>query len=439
MANVKYLSEAEIEEFLNNIDSNHDGYIDYYDIERKLDEAHSEIAPEPKIHHLHYEQREDHERHAFLKSIMPTHRNRISKAEFAETVKSWKIPSLEQDKKKEHEEEEYVKKMSIGRRLRARWSVHGPTYMFIALVVSMQLAFGTWQLVKYLTVTKYRRAFGWGVVVAKTAAGALQPTLFFLVLSMSRYVSTVLRKIKWVSRFINLDLSQAFHIKMSIIALLLSTIHVVGHVSGSFVYGTRPSQQGYVSDVLGPDSHSRSYVWYVRTRPGWTGIMAFGMFWTLAILSMPPIRKWSYQVFQLGHLLMYPIIGLLCAHGTAQLFQATMLGYWLALPSLLVIIERIERLLNGTRRIPARLDILDAETVQITVTIPKRRYWSYKAGQYILLQVCYPISIVEDIIITLYFRSHRYRSSSGIHSQYRHVLEMKCASISRLMVTGRSN
>jgi dual oxidase len=58
-------------------------------------------------------------------------------------------------------------------------------------------------------------------------------------------------------------------------------------------------------------------------------------------LSTPVIRKGSYEVFQMGHLLMFPIIGLLIAHGTAGLLQYPILGYWLALPTPLVVAERI--------------------------------------------------------------------------------------------------
>ena len=84
---------------------------------------------------------------------------------------------------------------------------------------------------------------------------------------------------------------------------------------------------------------------------------------------------------------MFPIIGLLCAHGTAGLLQYPMLGYWLAFPTLLVLIERVTRIACGFHRIPATLEVLDADTVAINITIPNHRYWPYKAGQYILLQV----------------------------------------------------
>jgi hypothetical protein len=58
------------------------------------------------------------------------------------------------------------------------------------------------------------------------------PTMFFLVLSMSRYLSTFARKSYYFSRFINWDLSQSFHIKMSIVALFFASLHAIGHLTG---------------------------------------------------------------------------------------------------------------------------------------------------------------------------------------------------------------
>jgi FAD-binding domain len=109
----------------------------------------------------------------------------------------------------------------------------------------------------------------------------------------------------------------------------------------------------------------------------------------IAALSMPQVRKWSYEVFQLGHLLMFALLGLLCAHGTAQLLQFAMMGYWLLVPIILVLIERITRTLLGFQRVPARLEVLDDDTVNITITIPKHRLWRYVAGQYEVPQISY--------------------------------------------------
>ncbi|KAF9882242.1 hypothetical protein CkaCkLH20_00278 [Colletotrichum karsti] len=405
---VQYLTEDEINSFLDDLDHNDDGYIDYAEVEAKLDAAHDELAPSAQVksHHVikkSHDSYDDRLRHEFLQSIMgvsgpgphpgsdatepDARKTRIPRAEFADRVREWKIPSLKKDKASEDDQKHYVKRLRPWRRVRAYWAVHGPEIAFLGLVAGFMLAFGIWQCVKYVTTPQYRAAFGWGVVMAKTCAGMLYPTFFFLILSMSRYFSTFLRRSYYVSRFINWDLSQAFHIRISIAALLLATLHAIGHLTGSFYHGSRPQNQDRVAEVLGPDMVPRPYIEYVRSLPGFTGITALGLFYTLALCSLPQVRKWNYEVFQLSHLLMYPIIGLMMAHGTAALLQWPMFGYFLAFPTLLILIERSVRIGTGFHRIPATLKVLDGETVEITATIPSERIWKYQAGQYVFLQV----------------------------------------------------
>ncbi|KAK3200955.1 hypothetical protein GRF29_213g510364 [Pseudopithomyces chartarum] len=382
----EYLTDDEINRFIDDLDADNDSNIAYKELEQKLNEVGKQLAPKPKRHHI-YHDKEEQGKGEFLRTLIGTNESSIPRAKFAECVRSWEIPSLEQDRKEAQDEDEYVKSMSTWRKLRAYWAVEGPQIAFMALVVGFMLAFGIWQLVKYLTYEQYRPAFGWGVVLSKTCAGVLYPTFFFLILSMSRWVSTLLRRNYIISRFINWDLSQSFHIKMSIVALVFATIHAIGHLTGSFVFGSKPGRQQNVAAVLGQDAVPRYYIDYVRSVPGWTGLTALGCFYLLAILSMPQVRKWSYEVFQLGHLLMFPIIGLMCAHGTAGLLQWPMFGYWLAFPTLLVIFERLQRFALGFFPIVADLELLDGETVAITTRIPKYRFWPYKAGQYVFVQV----------------------------------------------------
>ncbi|KAH7141917.1 FAD-binding domain-containing protein [Dactylonectria macrodidyma] len=395
--NVQYLNDDEIHEFLNDLDHNGDGNIEYSEVERKLDHAHDELAVKKYSHnsqrndsphhrdgsHTHDEQ----VRHAFLTRMMGSNAQRVPREEFANLVRSWKIPSLEQATKAEKEEKRYFKRLPGWRRIRAYWAVHAPEVGFIGLVISMQLAFGIWQLVKYQTTPEYRAAFGWGVVLAKTCAGALYPTFFFLILSMSRYFSTWLRRSYHVSRFFNWDLSQEFHVRISCVAILLATLHAIGHLTGSFVHGSDSANQDAVARVLGPDAVPRPYIEYVRSVPGFTGITALGLFYLLCLLSIPQVRRWNYEVFQLGHLLMFPIIGLMMAHGTAGLLQWPMFGYFLAFPTLLVLVERVVRIFLGFHSIKATMKVLDADTVEVTAVIPSERLWKYKAGQYIFLQV----------------------------------------------------
>ena len=386
-ANDTFLTQKEIDEFIVALDRDRDGSISYTELEHKLDLVYAELQPDPRHYNLHHPSRRDDQRHEFLRSMMGTEKSSIPAVDFKKTVASWNIPSLEQDKKSAKDEDDYMKSVSWGRRLRSIWEVDGPEYVFLFFVLATTIGLGVWQCVKYATGPKYQAALGWGVGLSKACAGALYPTLFFLVFSMSRWFSTAMRRFYYISRVINWDLSQHFHIKISIVALIFSTLHAVGHLSGSFVFGSRRNRQAAVAALWGPDAVPSPYIAYVQSLAGWTGLTALGLFYSIAALSTPYVRKWSYEVFQIGHLLLFPMIGMLMAHGTLHLLQYPVLGFVLAFPTLLVLLERLIRIVNGFHKIPAKLEVLDKDTVCVTCTIPDRRIWKYSAGQYVFLQV----------------------------------------------------
>ena len=215
------LSDEEINAFFEDLDKDKDGFITFDELEAKLHEVHEELAPEPQKHHLHHPERRDLEKHAghngdglhaFLCSLMPECDARLSKNDFISRVKTWEVPSQKQTDSKASDAESAAqgREMPLRRRVRAYWAVHGPAICFMAVVVALQLAFGLWQLIIYIRNEQARAAFGWGVVLAKSSAGVLYPTLFFMLLSMSRHFSTWLRRSYSISRFVNWDLSQAF-------------------------------------------------------------------------------------------------------------------------------------------------------------------------------------------------------------------------------------
>jgi hypothetical protein len=204
---------------------------------------------------------------------------------------------------------------------------------------------------------------------------------------MSRWFGTSCRKLYYISRFVNWDLHQDFHIQMAIIALFFSSLHAIAHLSGTFFHASRAAHQASVDILLGNSSSPRSYLFFLRLLPGWTGLAALGLFWTITILSLPWIRRYSYEIFQFGHLLMFPMLGLLFAHGATRLLQYPMLGFWLALPTLLVVFERCHRVYRGYRRIPASIKLLDNDTVTLICRNPSGKPWKYSAGQFVFLQV----------------------------------------------------
>jgi hypothetical protein len=151
----EYLTDDEINRFIDDLDADNDGNIAYKELEQKLNEVGKQLAPKPKRHHI-YHDKEEQGKGEFLRTLIGTNENSIPRAKFAECVRSWEIPSLEQDRKEAQDEDEYVKNMSIWRKLRAYWAVEGPQIAFMALVVSFMLAFGIWQLVSSLLVASLK-------------------------------------------------------------------------------------------------------------------------------------------------------------------------------------------------------------------------------------------------------------------------------------------
>lgn len=142
----QYLTDEEIKKFIDDLDIDNNGNIDYKELEHKLDEVGKQLAPKPKRHHIYHDDEEEG-RHEFLRTLIGTDENSIPRAKFAECVRSWDIPSLEQDRKEAKDEDDYLKHMSVWRKVRAYWAVEGPQVAFMALVVTFMLAFGIWQLV----------------------------------------------------------------------------------------------------------------------------------------------------------------------------------------------------------------------------------------------------------------------------------------------------
>ena len=160
--NEQHLTEQEIDQFLASLDQDNDGRISYVEVEKGLDAAYEELAPDAEPHHLHHPSRKDEDRHDFLRQLIGKEKDLIPAAEFRDIVKSWQIPSLDQEKQAAKDEDDFLKKLPLGRRLRAYWAVHGPTYCFLFVVVGFQIGLGIWQCVKYATGTEYQAALGWG-------------------------------------------------------------------------------------------------------------------------------------------------------------------------------------------------------------------------------------------------------------------------------------
>ncbi|KAK5098146.1 hypothetical protein LTR70_004391 [Exophiala xenobiotica] len=238
--------------------------------------------------------------------------------------------------------ENNIRKPTVAQTIVGRWRINKSGWIFTTFVVILQLSFGSWQCYRYSQNAGTHNALGWGVGLAKSCAGALYPTMFFLILSMSRWTVPLLRNSAYLSGVINFDKFRTFHIRMAICAFVLSLGHTVGHLSGTFVHGSNAKYRVAVIELLGDKFRDFTYADFIYSLPGWTGVVA-----------------------------MYPA-----------------LGFVLALPTFLVLFERMSRLLRVFRGQVAGIWPVNNDVVQLSFPQTKAsRWWSYKVGQYVLIRM----------------------------------------------------
>ncbi|KAJ4148553.1 hypothetical protein LMH87_003018 [Akanthomyces muscarius] len=359
---VPYLRDDEITEFVDSFDKGGGGGdIDRSDLEQCLEQTHSELARQSN--NTSSVENARVRRDAF-RDMLGAPGPLIPREYLFSRIRSWKVPSLVQVRKEERRQDGVFQRRGALRLLRAYWAVHCYEIVFLAFVVATIAASAAAEVVKYDTV-RYTSAFGPGIVVAKGCTGALYPTFFFMTLS-------------------------------------------------TFIQGSEPRNDEAVTRVIAQKLPGHHYIDYIRSRAGATGLTALGLFYVVAMMSLPRMRRYHYNLFQLAHLLLYPILALAIAHGTSQLLQVSIFGYILALPTFLLLFERISRIALGFYLIDASIELSTNDTIELTAQMPEYRIWDYTAGQYILLLVPdissfqwhpFTISYCRDKTITLHIKT----------------------------------
>ena len=339
----------------------------------------------------------------------------VDREEFEKLVRWWDLPSqtaVTEDV--EAKSRQYESELPIGRRLLAHWSVEGPMSTFVIFYVWLLIALGLYYFIHFAQDPR-RHVLGWGLAFAKCGAGILYPTLAFTLLSSSRRLATFLRRWNWISKFINWDRSQHFHAILGCTLLFFALLHTLSHLSGTFVQAV-----GSDSPLLPNFPQPITYRAMAGTRAGVTGILAISILLTIVATGMEKVRRSRFQIFQYSHLLIWPFIALLLVHGTGELISAPILGYWLIVPMLTVLWDRIPRTIQMFRPVPnCRFEVIEDNTV--VVSIPKASVsWSYRPGQYLLLRVqevsfgqWHPFTLVgsttngDDMVGQIYMRKSR--------------------------------
>lgn len=281
---------------------------------------------------------------------------------------------------------EHIKPLEapILRRTQAVLSLYGPLLLVVVLILMIQIGCAAWQALGILKVDNAYEVFGYGVIVAKAFAGALYPTVAILLMSSSRRAQTLLRHTSVVKRLPLWDLGNFIHAWMASSALCFGTCHAFAHILGTFRHGSRVLSQQPVPTILG--GQVWSYSQFICCVSGATGMALLLFFWTVALTALPAVRKNHFQMFRWAHRLVLPIIALLCVHGSSSILQRPVMGYWIALPTIIVLYEKLRRFKDACMSVPATLEVI-GDTVRVTSFQLPDQSWRIVPGQYAQLQV----------------------------------------------------
>jgi respiratory burst oxidase len=268
------------------------------------------------------------------------------------------------------------------RRLQAFCSLYAHHLLVVTLITLLQGGCALWQGFCMWKNDDAYRTFGPGVVAAKSFAGALYPSIAILLASTSRRLQTFCRNNTYLRRSPIWDLGHVIHIWMAMSTVTFGTLHGICHLTGTFRHGSQTLGREPSSNVL--HGQTWSYVNFLCCLSGATGIALLVFLWTLVLTSLPFVRRNYYEIFRCVHFLVYPLIALLCVHGSSSLLQRPLIGYWIALPMLLVLYEKLHRIADRTSPVQATISVMD-DVVKVVCFEPHGKRWRIKPGQYILL------------------------------------------------------
>ena len=270
----------------------------------------------------------------------------------------------------------------IIRRLQAFCSLYIHHLLVVVLIAFLLIGCALWQGVGIWMNVEAYHTFGPGVVAAKAFAGALYPSIAILLASSSRRLQTFCRNNTFVRHSPIWDLGHVIHMWMACLVVIFGSLHGVSHLAGTFRHGSQMLRREPSPKIL----HGQvwSYKQFLGSLPGTTGIALLVMFWAVLVTSLPSVRRHHFEIFRWVHFLVHPLVAILCVHGCTSLLQRPQVGYWIALPTILVLYEKARRITERASPVQATISVTD-DIVTVVCFEPPGKRWHIKPGQYVML------------------------------------------------------
>ncbi|TDH65052.1 uncharacterized protein CCR75_009728 [Bremia lactucae] len=235
-------------------------------------------------------------------------------------------------------------------------------------------------------------AIGWGLRVARANAQIIMVNCVFVLLPMCRSIAQVMKRSRFLWRYIPFDDSIAFHKIAGTTLLTAALAHTVAHIVNEI----------YLYRIATPDEIARSifvtrrvsafvngirppFTVMIQSLPMWTGLILFLITCiSFPLAAIPKFRQGNFNVFWYSHMLFGPFLVVLSFHGAASWLARSSSYIWIMPPFIIYLVERRFRY---AKMFAAPVRIMEAIELDGTVALfmEKPRRFVYRPGMYMFV------------------------------------------------------
>uniref|UniRef100_M4BJT3 FAD-binding FR-type domain-containing protein n=1 Tax=Hyaloperonospora arabidopsidis (strain Emoy2) TaxID=559515 RepID=M4BJT3_HYAAE len=233
-------------------------------------------------------------------------------------------------------------------------------------------------------------AIGWGLRIARANAQVAMLNCVFVLLPMCRSITQVMKRSRFLWRYIPFDDSIAFHKIAGSVLLIAGLIHTVAHVFNEvnlFVVA-KPEEVAhsiFATRHVFIDGKLPPFTMMIQALPIWTGVILLLITCiSFPLAAIPKFRQGNFNLFWYSHMLFGPFLVVLAVHGAASWLARSSSYMWITPPFLIYLVERRYRY---AKLFAAPVRIMEAMELDGTVALfmEKPRRFEYRPGMYMFV------------------------------------------------------
>ncbi|OWZ24706.1 Ferric reductase/NADPH oxidase [Phytophthora megakarya] len=235
-------------------------------------------------------------------------------------------------------------------------------------------------------------AIGWGLRIARANAQVAMVNCVFVLLPMCRSITQVMKRSKFLWRYIPFDDSIAFHKISGSVLLIAGLIHTVAHIFNE-VYLYLIATPDEIKRSIFVQRHVSSFVngerppftTMLQSLPVWTGVILLVITCiSFPLAAIPKFRQGKFNLFWYSHMLFGIFLVVLSFHGASSWLARSSSYIWITPPFLIYLIERRFRY---AKMFAAPVRIMEAMELDGTVALfmEKPRRFVYRPGMYMFV------------------------------------------------------